>query len=53
MEQVASHHGGKVPLHGRLFAQWLHHAFPRECPYPHVQLGSSLGFRVEGLGFRV
>jgi hypothetical protein len=25
-----------VPLHGRLFAQWLHHAFPRECPYPHV-----------------
>ncbi|CAJ1361374.1 unnamed protein product [Effrenium voratum] len=26
---------GKVPLHGRLFAQWMHHAFPRECPYPH------------------
>jgi len=25
-----------VPLHGRLFAQWLHHAYPRECPYPHV-----------------
>merc|ERR1711941_189090 len=21
---------------GRLFAQWLHHAFPLECPYPHV-----------------
>mmetsp|Transcript_52653 Transcript_52653/g.125795 ORF Transcript_52653/g.125795 Transcript_52653/m.125795 type:complete len:581 (-) Transcript_52653:48-1790(-) len=32
---VAKHHGGKVPLHGRLFAQWLHYAFPRECPFPH------------------
>jgi len=34
--EVADHHGGQVPLHGRLFAQWMHHAFPRECPYPHV-----------------
>lgn len=36
LEEVASLHGGKVPLHGRLFAQWMHHAYPRECPYPHV-----------------
>jgi len=36
LEEVAAHHGGSVPLHGRLFAQWLHHAFPHECPYPHV-----------------
>jgi len=36
LEEVAEHHGGRVPLHGRLFAQWLHHAYPRECPYPHV-----------------
>jgi len=34
--EVAREHGGAVPLHGRLFAQWLHHAYPRECPYPHV-----------------
>jgi len=33
--QVAEIHNGKVPLHGRLFAQWMHHAYPRECPYPH------------------
>merc|ERR1719335_68129 len=33
---VAARHGGKVPLHGRLFAQWMHHAFPNECPHPHV-----------------
>jgi hypothetical protein len=27
--------GGMVPVHGRLFMQWLHYAFPRECPFPH------------------
>merc|ERR1719428_2695583 len=36
LEGIASHHGGRVPLHGRLFAQFMHHAYPRECPYPHV-----------------
>merc|ERR1719380_475827 len=36
LEQVAKHHGGIVPLHGRLFAQWLHYAYPRECQFPHV-----------------
>lgn len=25
---------GKVPVHGRLFAQWLHYIFPLECPMP-------------------
>merc|ERR1719410_291711 len=35
LDEVAKHHGGEVPLHGRLFAQWMHHAFPRECPFPH------------------
>jgi len=35
LDQIATAHGGKVPLHGRLFAQWLHYAFPRECPFPH------------------
>lgn len=33
---IAARHDGQVPLHGRLFAQWLHAAFPRECPYPHI-----------------
>merc|ERR1719515_331425 len=36
LESVASRHGGRVPLHGRLFAQWMHHAFPNECPHPHI-----------------
>jgi hypothetical protein len=36
LEQVATVHDGRVPLHGRLFAQWMHHAFPRECPFPHA-----------------
>jgi hypothetical protein len=36
LDQIAEGHHGTVPLHGRMFAQWMHHAFPRECPYPHV-----------------
>ena len=36
LAQVASRSGGQVPLHGRMFAQWLHFAPPRECPYPQV-----------------
>eukprot|EP00401_Gymnodinium_catenatum_P061853 CAMPEP_0117484142 /NCGR_PEP_ID=MMETSP0784-20121206/14309_1 /TAXON_ID=39447 /ORGANISM="" /LENGTH=651 /DNA_ID=CAMNT_0005278713 /DNA_START=67 /DNA_END=2022 /DNA_ORIENTATION=- len=35
LDDAAAHHGGKVQLHGRLFAQWMNHAFPRECPFPH------------------
>lgn len=36
MRTIADKNGGEVPLHGRLFAQWLHHAFPNECAYPLV-----------------
>jgi len=36
LDEAAATHGGTVQLHGRLFGQWMHHAFPRECPYPHV-----------------
>jgi len=36
LNDIAKQHGGVVPLHGRLFAQWMHHAFPHECPYPHL-----------------
>jgi hypothetical protein len=44
LDEVAAHHGGLVPLHGRLFAQWMHYAYPRECPYPHVS-GTTSPFR--------
>jgi len=36
LEEVGRHHDGLIPLHGRLFAQWMHFAYPRECPYPHL-----------------
>merc|ERR1740123_2936722 len=36
LDEIAAFHGGHVPLHGRLFAQWMHHAYPRECSFPHV-----------------
>jgi hypothetical protein len=48
---VSHQHRGLVPIHGRLFAQWLHHAYPDECQYPHpsgtkhpmwVEIGKSL-----------
>merc|ERR1719229_187275 len=35
LDQIAAVHGGRIPLHGRLFAQWMHHAYPRECRFPH------------------
>eukprot|EP00927_Polykrikos_kofoidii_P024638 TRINITY_DN22369_c0_g1_i1.p1 TRINITY_DN22369_c0_g1~~TRINITY_DN22369_c0_g1_i1.p1 ORF type:complete len:660 (+),score=80.68 TRINITY_DN22369_c0_g1_i1:57-1982(+) len=39
LEEIATAHGGVVVIHGRLFAQWMHLVFPRDCPYPH-KLGS-------------
>jgi len=36
LHEIADVHNGQIPIHGRLFAQWLHHAFPHECPYPHL-----------------
>jgi hypothetical protein len=41
LEEVGRQYKGLVPLHGRLFAQWLHYAFPRECPFPHKMGASS------------
>jgi len=36
LEAIAERHDGRVPLHGRLFAQWMHHAYPNECQYPQL-----------------
>ena len=33
VNEVAAIIGGQVPLHSHLVAQWMHHAFPRECPF--------------------
>lgn len=35
LSEMSSLHGGQVPIHGRLFAQWLHHLHPLHCPHPH------------------
>jgi len=43
LEDVAAHHGGMVPIHGRLFAQWMHEAYPRECSYPSLAAGRPEG----------
>jgi len=36
LHKIGEEHGGLVQLHSRLFAQWMHHAYPRECPFPHM-----------------
>ena len=36
LQSVAAFHGGDAPLHGRLFRQWMHHAFPFECSFPSL-----------------
>merc|ERR1719487_1589813 len=36
LEDIAVAHGGMVQLHSRMFAQWMHHAYPRECIFPHI-----------------
>merc|ERR1719210_133083 len=37
LEDIARYHGNQmVPLHARLFAQFMHHAYPRECNFPHI-----------------
>jgi len=49
LDDVATHHGGQVPLHGRLFAQWMHFALPIECPYPHLSGATKLVKKKEWL----
>jgi len=41
LQNIASQNGGDVPLHGQAWAQWLHFAFPNECPLP--KLGGDIG----------
>merc|ERR1719242_2453234 len=36
LTELGDHHGNSIPIHGRLFAQWMHLAYPRECPFPHI-----------------
>merc|ERR1719193_553944 len=36
LHTIAAKNSGQVLLHGRLFAEWLHLAFPNECPFPHL-----------------
>jgi len=39
LEELASTHGGSLPIHGKAFAQWLHGAFPATCPRQHDPRG--------------
>lgn len=50
LQTIAEKNGGSVPLHGRLFNQWLHFAFPHECPYPTQVATSAMSPREWGNG---
>jgi len=36
LDEIAQMNEDRIPLHGRLFARWLHFVYPHECPYPHA-----------------
>jgi len=42
LHEIASRNNGEVPLHGRLFSQWMHHAFPNECAHPEITEDASV-----------
>jgi len=42
LRDIGDRHDGAVPLHGRLFAQWMHFAFPNECPFPDKVAAAAL-----------
>merc|ERR1719267_200863 len=46
LQKIAEKHGGRVPIHGRLFLQWMHMVYPRECAYPHLS-GTTAPLRVD------
>jgi len=41
LHSIADRNQGEVPIYGRLFSQWMHFAFPTECPYPSILENSS------------
>lgn len=38
LKEIAAWHMGAVPLHGRLFSQLMHTAFPGVCPLPRFNI---------------
>jgi len=50
LQEIAQANHGKIPLHGRLFAQWLHFVLPTECPFPR-QSGSTIGLTPWEFGY--
>eukprot|EP00930_Biecheleria_cincta_P068527 TRINITY_DN5600_c0_g1_i1.p1 TRINITY_DN5600_c0_g1~~TRINITY_DN5600_c0_g1_i1.p1 ORF type:complete len:891 (+),score=208.96 TRINITY_DN5600_c0_g1_i1:53-2725(+) len=34
LNDIGQRNGGQIPLHGQLFAQWLHYVEPYKCMYP-------------------
>lgn len=41
LDAIAASHDGAVPLHSAEFREWLHGAFPNECPLPTASEGAA------------
>jgi len=39
--KVSEQQSGSVQLHSHLFSEWMHTAYPRECPRPHFSEGKA------------
>jgi hypothetical protein len=58
LDEIAFGNSGTILLHSRLFGQWMHQAFPRECPYPHLvgtttSLSPKAWARENGIPYRI
>lgn len=41
--------GGQIPLHGQLFAQWLHYVEPYKCTYPATVSAQANWYKLKAL----
>jgi len=47
LEKMEENGGGKIHLHGRLFAQWLHYLEPYRCAYPSEYKSMATWYKVK------
>jgi len=47
LEKMEENGGGKIHLHGRLFAQWMHYLEPYRCAFPSEHKSSATWYKVK------
>jgi hypothetical protein len=49
LNDIGQLNGGQIPLHGQLFAQWLHYVEPYKCMYPATVSTQANWYRLKAL----